>query len=120
MDSKENRYVHFRLGLKEFLIDISLMDEVIDLEEIVEIPDVPPFIAGVTRFRTQVIPVINTKIKLDMQDTSYNDRAKIMIIKHEKGIFGMVIDKLIGVKDFSPDQLGRIGMPDILAIDKLI
>lgn len=95
-DNQAARFIQFRLGGKKYAIDINFMEEVMNLQEIMEIPDTPQHVKGVTRYRTEVIPVVCIKKKLGLPDTGHDADTKILIVKYKEENIGILIDQLIG------------------------
>lgn len=117
---KDNRYVQFKLGLKTYCLDISCMEEVIEVGEIIEIPDCPSFIKGVTRFRTTVITVMSLKEKMGIGQIDFGNKAKIIVIKHKNEKLGILIDELIGIKTREEIEEEGHGISEIIALEQII
>ncbi|MGE5472663.1 MAG: chemotaxis protein CheW [Ignavibacteriales bacterium] len=115
-----NRYIQFKMSSQDFLLDIASMEEVISLDEIIQLPDTPKHIKGVTRFRTQVIPIIDIKERLGLQDNGLNKRAKIMVVRYKEEKVGILIDCLVGVKNSEEINLEARGAPELIELNKII
>lgn len=102
MESPDNRskmFVVFRLGKEQFYIDINVMDEVINIREIVDIPDAPHYVRGVTRHRTTVIPVVGINKKLGIPEGEISKKSKILVVRYGSESIGIIIDELLGIMD---------------------
>ncbi len=101
-DSRSGQCVLFRLGEKKYAVELGCLEEVIDLQEIVHIPDMPPHIMGVTRYRTAVIPVVSIKGRLKHPEEGYGQSARIMVVNYHEESIGILIDQLVGITEW-PD-----------------
>lgn len=111
-------YLQFELENHRYYIDISCLDAVRNSAEIVEIPQAPEFIKGITIYEDDIIPVICVKKALDLGSsplTLYSP-LKIMVIKHDNEKFGVIIDKIIGI--FKVD-LENSSEPDLFCDGKI-
>ena len=68
---------------------------------ITTVPRTPPFIKGVINLRGKVIPVIDLRLKFDMEEIAYTDRTCIIVveIKGQQGsiLIGIVVDAVAEV-----------------------
>lgn len=85
--------VTFRLGQETYGIDIFKIREVIHLQRISTIPNSPKFVEGVIEVRDQVIPVVNLKKRLGIQD-EVGDKQRIIILDLEGQFLGIIVDDI--------------------------
>jgi len=89
----------FSLLKEEFAFRVSQIEEIRRRQRITMVPKMPNYVLGVTSLRGKVIPVIDLKTKLSLEDRPSDiDRSgKMLIIKGPKGLIGAAIDRVIGV-----------------------
>ncbi|MGL4595246.1 MAG: chemotaxis protein CheW, partial [Thermoguttaceae bacterium] len=58
-DTLKNMYLTFRLGKEDYGIEIRYVTEIVGMQKITEVPDMPQFVKGVVNLRGQVIPVLD-------------------------------------------------------------
>ncbi len=117
-DSRSEQCILFRLGEKKYGVKLGYLEEVIELQEIVHIPDMPPHIMGVTRYRTSVIPVVSIKGRLKQPEGGYDESSRIMVINYREENIGILIDQLVGItdgQDGNKDHVTLLNPDDILA-----
>jgi len=85
--------VTFRLGQEIYGIDIFKIREVIHLQKINPIPKSPKFVEGVIKVRDQVIPVVNLKKRLGIQDKG-GDKQRIIILDLDHQFLGIIVDDI--------------------------
>ena len=91
----------FSLQAQEYAIPILEITELMHLEQITELPFLPPYILGVTNLRGKIFPVIDlTKLLGIKEETKNNER--ILIVTHQK------IDHKTMIFAIEPDYLGDI------------
>lgn len=93
----QTQYIQFRLEEKKYMMDINSVEEIMNLSEIVDIPDVKEHVKGITKFRNSIIPVVDIKKKLNLREDVSDKTSKIMIVKYKDENIGILIDELIGV-----------------------
>ncbi len=59
----KNTFLSFHIGKEIFAISVKKVLEVLEKQNITEIPDVPDYVKGVINFRGDILPVIDTRIK---------------------------------------------------------
>ena len=66
-DTLKNMYLTFRLGNEDYGIEIRYVTEIVGMQKITEVPDMPNFVKGVVNLRGQVIPVLDMRLRFHMQ-----------------------------------------------------
>ena len=96
--SIEGRYLTFVLANQEYGINILKVKEIIKMMDFVAVHNVPSYAKGVINLRGRVIPVIDLRAKLGMDEVAYTDRSCIIIIEAEQhGVFkpmGVAVDSV--------------------------
>ena len=102
------KLVTFRVGQREYAVDIEQVREVIRQPEIVPIPDVPRWVEGIMDLRGEVVPVISLRKKMGLDD---GDRPAVnrVLIAHRPGRpFGLMVDMVTGVIPIRAEDLSRV------------
>ncbi len=98
---KEGKYLVFSLDNQEYGIGILSVKEIIGMMPIRPIPEAPSLIKGVINLRGKVIPVMDLRIKFDIEELEYNDRTCIIILEVSGGDgpveMGIVVDEVCEV-----------------------
>lgn len=88
----EVQVVAFRLRKEEYGFNILNVQEIKGLTDITRVPFASDFIKGVINLRGSVLPVIDLKKRLGLQDTPYTDSTRIVIVKIDDISVGMLVD----------------------------
>jgi len=91
---EEKQLVTFLLGEEEFGFEITQVQEINRLSEVTRLPKAPPFVAGVTNLRGQVVPLINLRQRFNLQDKKPDDRTRIIIIELGNHRTGIIVDQV--------------------------
>lgn len=101
------QYIGFILERNEYTVPILKVQEIIKLPQITKMPVVPYYVEGVTNLRGRIIPVVNLKKILGIQEQSPG--SKVIVISSGKITFGTLVDDITGVvnideKDIEPAE----------------
>jgi len=98
-DTMKDRYFTFKIGDEEYGIEIMYVIEVIGIQKITEVPDMPIFVKGVINLRGQVIPVMNVRSRFGMEEHEYDERTCIVVVTIKDSAIGLVVDMVSDVID---------------------
>jgi purine-binding chemotaxis protein CheW len=103
----EVQLVTFLLGAEEYGIPISQIQEIDRLAKITKVPKAAEFIEGITNLRGEVIPVLDTRKRFDLEVKSPDDRTRIIIVDLGGIKTGLVVDSVrevlnLAKKDIAP------------------
>lgn len=102
-DTQKNRYLTFHLGEEDYGIGIEYVIEIVGVQKITEIPDMPPFLKGVINLRGQVIPVIDVRLRFAMPPREYDDRTCVIVVRVRDINVGLIVDTVNEVREIAPD-----------------
>ena len=104
-DSQRDKYLTFLVDSGEYGIAIRFVTEIIGLQKITEVPDLPAFIKGVINLRGKIIPVMDMRSRFGIAGDNYDDRTCIVVVEIGDKTIGMVVDRVSEVVDISPAQI---------------
>lgn len=104
-----SRYLTFFLGSKLFAINILVVKEILEYDDITDIPKMPNFLRGAINLRGRIIPVIDLSVRLGYDETHITNRSCIIVVElyidGEPFSVGVVVDSVNRVMDLVADQL---------------
>lgn len=107
--AKEGKYLTFSLDKEEYGIGILKVKEIIGMMPITPVPRTPSFVKGVINLRGRVIPVIDLRLKFDMQEIEYTERTCIIVVEVEMRSsqipMGIVVDSVSEVLNIKGDEI---------------
>jgi purine-binding chemotaxis protein CheW len=107
--NREGKYLTFALGSEEYGLEILKVREIFGIMEITAIPRTPQHVKGVINLRGQVIPVIDIRIKFDMESVQTTDQTCVIVVETEqnnqKFSTGLVVDRVQEVLEIKEDAI---------------
>ena len=104
-DMQSGRYLTFLLDNQVFGIEIKVVTEIIGMQRITKIPDVPDYLKGIINLRGRIIPVIDMRMKSGIDYIDYNDRTCIIIINVQSFTLGLIVDSVSEVMTIEEDNI---------------
>ncbi len=98
-DTQEDKFLTFVLNKEEFGIEIRHVTEIIGIQNITEVPDLPHYIKGVINLRGKVIPVMDVRLRFALVERPYDDRTCIIVINIDEQSVGLIVDRVSEVLD---------------------
>jgi purine-binding chemotaxis protein CheW len=97
------QYLAFDLGGEAFAMEIRFVKEVLQYEELTQVPLMPAFLRGVLNLRGAVLPVIDLSIRFGHPPTAVSRRTGIVVIEAPggaaAGALGVIVDSVSEVLD---------------------
>jgi len=104
-DTQKDRYLTFHLASEDYGIEICHVTEIIGIQTITKLPDMPGFIKGVINLRGKVIPVMDVRARFKLPDRDYNERTCIIVVDINETTVGLVVDEVSEVMDIPEPQV---------------
>ena len=103
-----NQYLTFFLAGEEYGVSILDVQEVRVWDGVTSIPNAPVYIKGVLDLRGAIVPIIDLRIRFNMETVDYDETTVIVVLKIEAAdkqhVIGIVVDAVSDVLDVSDDQ----------------
>lgn len=102
----------FRLGNELFALEISKAVEIFNIRTITKVPNTPPYVLGVINLRGNVIPILDTRIKLGFESLDTTDQKCVIIIvvdiEGETLTMGALVDSVEEVIEFQKSNIDQV------------
>jgi len=105
LERSEVQLVTFMLGGEEYGVPISQIQEIDRLSKITRVPKAARFVEGVTNLRGEVIPVLDTRKRFDLEVKASDDRTRIMIVELGGVKTGLIVDSVREVLSLSKQDI---------------
>jgi len=103
------KYLTFKLVDEEYGLEILKVREIIGLLPITSLPKTPVFVRGVINLRGKVIPVIDLRLKFEMDSTADTDQTCIIVVdvtgKNGSIQVGILVDSVSEVLDIKGEDI---------------
>ncbi len=104
-DTLEGRYLIFSIEARHYGIEIQHITEIVGLQAITEVPDMPAFVKGVINLRGKIIPLIDVRSRFKLSEIEYNDKTSVIILRIQNQFIGLIVDMVREVIKINDDQL---------------
>ncbi len=106
---KTGKYLTFTLNREEYGIGILKVKEIIGMMPVTSVPRTPDYVKGVINLRGKVIPVMDLRLKFDMEEIPYDERTCIIVVeidlKTETILIGIVVDSVSEVLNIQEENI---------------
>jgi len=116
----------FFLDLEEYGVDVRLVQEIIRITQITQVPRAPEFIRGVINLRGRIIPVVDLKRKLGLGEVVPARASRIVVVKVRERLIGLLVDGAsqvlkvpLSTIEAAPDEVVEIDANYIRGVAKL-
>ncbi|MBM3203496.1 chemotaxis protein CheW [Candidatus Woesearchaeota archaeon] len=100
-------YLTFGVATEEYGIGIGYVTEIIGMQRVMEVPDVPAFIKGVINLRGKVIPVMDIRSRFGITEIDYTERTVIVVLDVDNIPLGLIVDSVREVLEIAPDRIDQ-------------
>jgi purine-binding chemotaxis protein CheW len=94
----DEQVVIFRLDKEEFGAPIASVQEIVRVpDQLIRVPKAPSFVEGVINLRGTVLPVIDLRLRLGLEQVERTDRQRIMVFLISDVRTGFIVDQVAEV-----------------------
>lgn len=93
-DTQKDKYLTFTLSKESYGIDIRYVTEIIGLQEITEIPELPEYVKGIINLRGKIIPVMDVRLRFRKEPRAYDDRTCVIVVDIKDISVGLIVDSV--------------------------
>lgn len=104
-DSLKDKFLTFRIGAEGYGMDIRHVTEIIGIQKITRIPDMPDYVVGVINLRGTVVPIINVRRRFGLPLKDYDTRTCIIVVNLNETPVGLIVDEISEVITITEDSL---------------
>ncbi len=102
-DTQKGRFLTFLIGKETYGIEIRFVTEIIGIQTITEIPELPEYVKGIINLRGKIIPVMDVRLRFKKEPREYNDRTCVIVVDINDISIGLIVDSVSEVLTI-PDQ----------------
>jgi purine-binding chemotaxis protein CheW len=93
-DTQKGRFLTFSIGKENYGIEIKNITEIIGMQAITEVPELPYYVKGIINLRGKIIPVIDVRLRFKKESKVYNDRTCIIVVDIMDISIGLIVDEV--------------------------
>ncbi len=110
-DTLKGKYLIFSIGNELYGIEIRFITEIIGIQPITVVPEMPEYVKGITNLRGKIIPVIDARLRFKKTVRDYDDRTCIIVLDTNEVSTGLIVDSVSEVIAISDEDIAP--PPDI-------
>lgn len=107
--AKAGKYLTFNMGREVYGIEILKVQEIIGMMTVTRVPKTPGFVRGVVNLRGKVIPVIDLRLKFELDSRQDTERTCIIVVQVVLGaatvVMGLIVDEVSEVLNVLAEQI---------------
>lgn len=114
----DNRFLLFYINQTLYSIDLHYVLEIIAVQKVTRLPNLPEYIKGILNLRGKVIPIIDMRLKIGLPEREYDDKTCIIVIDLSDTHIGLIVDSVSEVVTISPQDMS--GAPTGHVMEKYV
>jgi purine-binding chemotaxis protein CheW len=103
--SNEQKVIIFQLKDEEYAVPVQEVKSIERMQHITRIPRTVPFVKGVINLRGVVTPIIDLRLRFDIEESEYTDTTRIIIVSVGTIEAGLIVDAANDVIDLETDSI---------------
>lgn len=104
-DTQKDKFLTFHIAEEDYGIEIRHVTEIIGIQKITVIPEMPDYIKGVINLRGKIIPVMDVRARFGLDARAYDERTCVIVVNISDSSVGLVVDTVSEVADIPESQI---------------
>jgi purine-binding chemotaxis protein CheW len=88
----DGKYLTFLTDSQMYGIPISVVVQIVSIQNITNIPGLPAYVKGVINLRGSIIPVLDVRLRLNKREVRYDEHTCIIVTSMQKNLYGFIVD----------------------------
>lgn len=93
-DTQKDRYLTFAIGQENYGIEVRYITEIIGIQTITEVPELPAYVKGIINLRGKIIPVMDVRLRFKKDPREYTDRTCTIVVDIKDVSIGLIVDSV--------------------------
>ena len=104
-DTQKGKYLTFSIGSEFYGLEIACVTEIIGIQPITEVPELPEYVRGIINLRGKIIPVMDIRLRFKKPFKEYNDRTCVIVVDMKDIAVGLIVDSVSEVLAIADDNI---------------
>ena len=91
-DTIKDQYLTFAIDGEDYGIEIANVKELIKMQAITKVPDMPYYIEGIANLRGDLIGVLDMRKRFGLPPKEYDEATCIVVIIYNDYLLGLIVD----------------------------
>lgn len=102
----DNQYIIFNINKESYAIDVSQVNNIIQMPKITKVPKSPEYFSGVISLRGEIIPIMSLHRRMNYGEDSITKDSRIIILNIEdERLMGVIVDEVKEVLTIPEDEI---------------
>ncbi|MGS4946777.1 chemotaxis protein CheW [Meridianimarinicoccus sp. RP-17] len=106
-DNIADMFLTFSVADEDYGVTISVVTEIVGMQRIMSVPDVPKFIKGVINLRGKVIPLMDVRLRFGIAEKDYDERTVVIVLDLGDSPIGLIVDGVSEVLEIPADRIDK-------------
>jgi purine-binding chemotaxis protein CheW len=93
-DTLEGRFLSFLIGNETYGIEIRYVTEIVGIQAITAMPEMPNYIKGIINLRGIIVPLMDIRLRFSMEPKAYDDRTCVIVADFAGAPIGLIVDSV--------------------------
>lgn len=104
-DEMENMYLNFYVAQEVYGVEIRYVLQIVGMQDINAMPEMPMYMKGFINLRGNVIPVVSMRERFGKMEEEYNERTCIVIVSVGDREIGLIVDAIKETITIEPNRI---------------
>lgn len=104
-ETEEGKFLTFILGNETYGLEIIYVTEIIGIQKITEVPELPDYVKGIMSLRGQIIPVMDIRLRFEKPYREYDERTCVIVVDIADVTVGLIVDGVAEVVAIPEEQI---------------
>jgi len=104
-DAMHGKFLTFTVCEDTYGIEIQYVIEIIAMQSITLVPELPNYIKGIINLRGTIIPVLDVRMRFCKEQAEYDDRTCIVVVEISGMNIGLIVDAVQEVLDIDDEEM---------------
>ncbi len=114
IEEQQDLFLTFHVHGEDYGIAIQHVIEIIGIQKITQVPEMPTCYKGIINLRGRVIPVMDVRLRFGHEEKAHDDRTCFIVVQIQETIVGLIVDQ---VKEVQEIPAGMIEPPPRTGLD---
>lgn len=102
------QFIVVKLGFEKYGINIGYVHNIVRMQQITRVPKAPRHIKGVINLRGEIIPVMSLRLRFGLEEDTFGNTTRIIIIKVNNQAIGLIVDEVEEVINITDKDIDAI------------
>lgn len=108
INETSEKYLTFLIDKQYYGFHINDVKEIIEMQDIIPVPEFPDYAKGIINLRSSLIPIIDVRLRFCKTELDYNERTCIIILNLKEIEVGFIVDTVDEVIDIDKADIDPV------------